>query len=411
MVDKPSIGVVFHHIGPYHHARLNAAADRLSVTGIEWSAKGYDAWGAAATPGRYHKVSLFPEATDHSPGKAELRSALWAALEQTNPDVVAVNGWNNFGSLIAAKCCVRRGIPMIVMSESSPQDERRTWWKEAIKRRIAGLYSAALVGGQRHVEYLAELGMPHERIFTGYDVVDNHYFRHKAEEVRSQRSEVGQKYALPENYFLASARFIEKKNLARLVQAYAEYRRRSEVRSQKSEVGNDKAPWDLVVLGDGPLKADLCRLISDLRLNEHVHLPGFKPYEELPFYYALANAFVHASTTEQWGLVVNEAIASGLPVIVSNRCGCAPELVNGNGFTFDPSNEGELATRLLEMASLSDQERKHLGDNSYRIAANFAPERFGEGLERAASVAMGVSQKRFGVMDQALLLVTASYAR
>jgi glycosyltransferase involved in cell wall biosynthesis len=125
----------------------------------------------------------------------------------------------------------------------------------------------------------------------------------------------------------------------------------------------------------------------------------------------LANAFVHASTSEQWGLVVNEAIASGLPVIVSNRCGCAPELVNGNGFTFDPTNEDELATRLLEMASLSDQERRRIGENSYRIAANFAPERFGEGFERAASMAMEVPQKRFGVMDRALLLVAASYAR
>ncbi len=76
---------------------------------------------------------------------------------------------------------------MIVMSESSRQDEPRTWWKEAIKRRIVDLYSAALVGGQRHVEYLAELGMPRERVFTGYDVVDNHYFRPKAEEIRSQR--------------------------------------------------------------------------------------------------------------------------------------------------------------------------------------------------------------------------------
>jgi len=56
---------------------------------------------------------------------------------------------------------------------------------------------------------------------------------------------------------------------------------------------------------------------------------------------------------------------------------------------------------------MSDEERKHLGDNSYRIAANFAPECFGKGLERAASVAMGVPQKRFGVMDRALLLVTA----
>jgi 1,2-diacylglycerol 3-alpha-glucosyltransferase len=411
MVDKPRIAVVFHHIGPYHHARLNAAADRLSVTGFEWSAKGYDAWGAAESPARYHKVSLFPEATAHCPDKPELRSALWSALEEAIPDVVAVNGWNNFGSLIAANCCLRRARPMVVMSESSRQDEPRTWWKEAIKRRIAGLYSAALVGGQRHVEYLAELEMPRERIFTGYDVVDNHYFHQKTQEVRRQGLEVRQKCSLPKNFFLASARFVEKKNLPKLIRAYAEYRRGSEIRSQKSEVSNNKAPWDLVVLGDGPLKTDLYCLISDLRLNEHVHLPGFKQYDELPVYYALANAFVHASTTEQWGLVVNEAIASGLPVIVSDRCGCAPELVNGNGFTFDPTNEHELTARLLEMASLSDEERKQLGDNSFRIAANFAPECFGEGFERAVSLAMGVPQKRFGVMDRALLLVTASYAR
>lgn len=421
MVNKPSIALVFHHIGPYHHARLNAAADRLSVTGIEWSAQGYDAWGAAATPARYHKVSLFAEATDHYPNKAELRYAFSSALEQTNPDVVAVNGWNNFGSLIAANCCLRRGIPMIVMSESSRQDESRSWWKETIKRRVVDLYSAALVGGQRHVEYLAELGMPRERIFTGYDVVDNDYFRRKTEEIRSQKLEVRQKCALPDNYFLASARFIEKKNLAVLVQAYAEYRRRCsafggaaasrEVSSRKSAVSDDEAPWDVVLLGDGPLKADLYRLTSDFQLNEHVHLPGFKPYDELPVYYALANAFVHASTSEQWGLVVNEAIASGLPVIVSNCCGCAPELVNGNGFTFDPTNENELATRLLEMASLSDAERKDLGDNSYRIAANFAPERFGEALERAASIAMEIPQKRFGVIARTLLLATANYAR
>jgi 1,2-diacylglycerol 3-alpha-glucosyltransferase len=403
MERKPAVAVVFHHIGPYHHARLNSAADKFSVTGIEWSAKGYDAWGAAATPARYHKLSLFPEARHDHLDKAELRCAFSSVLEQTNPDVMAVNGWNNFGSLIAANCSARRGIPMVVMSESSRQDEPRTWWKEAIKRRIAGLYSAALVGGQRHVEYLVELGMPRERIFTGYDVVDNKYFREKAEEIRSHGAEVRQKYALPENYFLASARFIEKKNLTRLIRAYAEYR-------QKSQNGAN-AMWDLVLLGDGSLRETLESQLSMLKLNEHVHLRGFKPYDELPLYYALANAFVHASTTEQWGLVVNEAIASELPVIVSDRCGCAQELVNGNGFTFDPTNEHELTAGLLHMASLSDQERKQLSDNSFRIAANFGPERFGEGLESAASVAMGVPQKRFGVMDRVLLLVTGSYTR
>jgi glycosyltransferase involved in cell wall biosynthesis len=413
MERKPAVAVVFHHIGPYHHARLNAAADRLSVTGIEWSAKGYDAWGAAATPARYHKVSLFPEATDHFPGSAELRCAFWSALEQMNPDVVAVNGWNNFGSLIAANCCLRRRIPMVVMSESSRQDEPRTWWKEVIKRRIIGLYSAALVGGQRHVEYLAELGMPRERVFTGYDVVDNDYFGRRTAEIRNSKFELRNERGLPENYFLSSARFIEKKNLSSLIEAYAQYRRRSSAfaKATTNKEIAAKVPWDLVVLGDGPLRETLNSQLSTLNLNEHVHLPGFEPYDELPVYYALAKAFVHASTTEQWGLVVNEAIASGLPVIVSDRCGCVPELINANGFTFDSSNEHELTARLLEMASLSDEERKRLGDNSYRIAANFAPERFGEGLERAASVAMGIPQKRFGVMDRALLLVTASYAR
>ena len=380
MVYQPAIAVVFHYIGPYHHARLNAAASRLSVTGFEWLAKARDAWGKAGSDARYHKVSLFPEAAHNDLGSSQLRRAFWSALEQANPDVVAVNGWNDFGSLVAADCCVRRGIPMVVMSESARQDEPRTWWKEMIKRRVVGVYSAALVGGQRHVEYLVELGMPRDRIFTGYDVVDNAYFRRRAEEVRSQKSDVRKQYGLSENYFLASARFIEKKNLPTLIRAYAAYR-------QKSEASGNP-PWDVVLLGDGPLREALNSQLSTLNLHAHVHLPGFKPYDELPVYYALAKAFVHASTTEQWGLVVNEAVASGLPVIVSERCGCVPELVRGNGFTFDPIDERELPSRLLQIASLSDDERRSLGDASYRIAENFAPEHFGEGLEQAAKLAL-----------------------
>jgi glycosyltransferase involved in cell wall biosynthesis len=393
MEHNLAVAVVFHHIGPYHHARLNAASDGLSVIGIEWSAKGYDAWGAADIPVRYHKVSLFSEATDGYPGKAELRRAFCWALEQVKPDVMAVNGWNNFGSLIAANCCVRRGIPMVVMSESARGDEPRTWWKEMIKRRIVDLYSAALVGGQRHIDYLVELGMPRERIFSGYDVVDNEYFRQRAEEVRSQRSEVRQKYGLPENYFLASARFIEKKNLPTLIRAYAGYRKLCRASVSDAQTLQGGAPWDLVLLGDGPLRQTLNSQLSTLNLQAHVHLPGFKQYDELPVYYALAKAFLHASTTEQWGLVVNEAIASGLPVIVSDRCGCVPELVNGNGFTFDPFDEQKLVERLLQMASLSDDERKSLSDASYRISANVAPEHFGEGLEQAARLALNQPRK------------------
>src|SRR5207249_5035240 len=159
------------------------------------------------------------------------------------------------------------------------------------------------------------------------------------------------------NYFLASARFVEKKNLTSLIRAYAEYRDRLKGIGV-TDPGYKGAPWDLVLLGDGPLRETLNAQLSTLNLHSHVHLPGFKQYDELPVYYALANAFVHASTTEQWGLVVNEAIASGLPVIVSERCGCVPELVQGNGFTFDPMDEHELASLLFRMATLSDDDRR-----------------------------------------------------
>jgi glycosyltransferase involved in cell wall biosynthesis len=292
---------------------------------------------------------------------------------------------------------------MIVMSESARQDEPRTWWKEMIKRRIVNLYSAALVGGKRHVEYLVELGMPVDRIFTGYDVVDNKYFRQKAQEVRGQKSDVRKLYGLPENYFLASARFIEKKNLPRLIRAYAEYREKPEL--------TGSAPWDLVLLGDGPLRETLNSQLSTLNLHANVHLPGFKRYDELPVYYALAKAFVHASTTEQWGLVVNEAVASGLPVIVSDRCGCVPELVNGNGFTFDPLDEHQLASLLLQMTLLPEDERRRLAEASCRIAENFTPARFADGLERAATMAVNLTRKRFGGIDRALLFAAARYAR
>jgi len=132
--------------------------------------------------------------------------------------------------------------------------------------------------------------MPVDRIFTGYDVVDNNYFCERASQIRNSRlrpgyggqaaSEIRNLYGLPENYFLASARFIEKKNLPRLIRAYAEYREKPEL--------TGSAPWDLVLLGDGPLRETLNSQLSTLNLHANVHLPGFKRYDELPVYYALA---------------------------------------------------------------------------------------------------------------------------
>jgi len=403
------VAVIFHRFGPYHCARLEATARHCETIGVEVAAETLEyPWSPVQSAGSYSRLTLFPN-EKRKPAK-EVSRRMEDALRTSHLDAVAIPGWSGNTALAALRWCAESGTPAILMSESGALDQPRLQWREWIKQRIVSLYSSALVGGQRHIDYLVALGMPRDRIFTGYDVVDNEYFRQKAEEVRSHASDVRRRYGLPENYFLASARFIEKKNLPSLITAYAEYRRqRSVARGQRSEVGQGNGSWDLVLLGDGPLRKTLNSQLSTLNLHTHVHLPGFRQYDELPVYYALARAFVHASTTEQWGLVVNEAVASGLPVIVSNRCGCMPELVADNGFTFDPVNEDELAARLLEMASLSDHDLECFGEASRRIAARFGPDRFGEGLERAAKMAIKLTRKKFGLIDRTLLLAAARY--
>ena len=406
------IAVIFHRFGPYHCARLEAAARQCDVTGIEVAAETQDyAWSSVKGAEGYSRVTLFPGGVARRRSAKEVSERVEDALQSCSPTAVAIPGWSDKGALAALRWCTETGTPPILMSESTALDEPRVGWREWIKGRIVRLCSTALVGGQRHVDYLVELGMPRDQIFTGYDVVDNEHFRQKATEIRNQRSEVRQKYGLPENYFLASARFIKKKNLPTLIRAYAEYRRRPEVRSQESVVSRRMAPWDLVLLGDGPLRETLNSQLSTLNLHGHVFLPGFKQYDELPVYYALAKAFVHASATEQWGLVVNEASASGLPVIVSNRCGCVPELVQDNGFTFDPMNQQELASRLFGMASLSDDERESLGHASRRIATNLGPNRFGEGLKRAATMAIDLPRRKFRAVDRAILFGATRFRR
>jgi 1,2-diacylglycerol 3-alpha-glucosyltransferase len=417
-VDRPvKVAVIFHRFGPYHCARLEAAARRCAVVGIELGAETREyQWSKVDQALSFKRITLFLEGDSRARPAGELERRIRDALSASRPDAVAIPGWSEKGALAALRWCLDEGVPAVLMSESTAMDEPRVWWKELVKRRIIALCSAALVGGQRHKDYLTDLGMPADRIFTGYDVVDNEHFAHGAETARGRRfaaansssggSEVRDQLGLPEKFFLASARFIPKKNLETLIRAYAEYRERSETGGRRSEVGGQKSGvWDLVIVGDGPLRPELEHLISGLRLERSVILPGFKQYDELPAYYGLAKAFVHASSTEQWGLVVNEALASGLPMLVSDRCGCAPELVREgvNGFTFDPGNQEQLTSRFLEMSSLPIQERERMSQAGWEIAAQFAPEKFGEGLESAARLALAQPRKNLASLDRLIL--------
>jgi len=115
------------------------------------------------------------------------------SLDQLQPDAVFLPGWADRCALAALRWCQATGTPAIAMSESTRFDSiadhetdpgrpvKRRWWREAVKRRIVPQFSAALVGGTPHREYIIELGLAPDRVFDGYDAVDNEHFARGAD--------------------------------------------------------------------------------------------------------------------------------------------------------------------------------------------------------------------------------------
>lgn len=373
------VAVVFWRLGPYHHARLNAAGRILTIVGVE--ACGMEntyAWDRIDGAENFDRVTLTDEFIPTRSWRKKLRSRMFNELDRIRPEVLIVPGWGSTDAIAGIDWAIQRKIPVICMSESTAWDERRNPIKEWIKRRILSIFTAALVGGTPHRAYMEQLGIPADRVFLGYDAVDNDYFERGSILARSRESDLRGSLNLPRSYFLASARFVPKKNLHRLLEAYTAYRLESRDQNPNFQ------PWDLILLGDGPLRKELESLRLDLGIAEFAHMPGFKQYADLPAYYGNAGAFVHASTTEQWGLVVNEAMASGLPVLVSKKCGCSEDLVsNGvNGWTFDPSDTDELA-ELMTQVSSSEERRREMGKHSLSIIKAWGPAHFATGLSMA----------------------------
>ena len=163
-----------------------------------------------------------------------------------------------------------------------------------------------------------------------------------------------------------------------------------------------------MIAGDGEERPLIEQILGENGVAHHVHLIGSKGYEELPSYYGLAEVFIHASTTEQWGLVVNEAMASGLPVLVSNRCGSAPDLVQEgvNGWNFDPSDQEQLTELMLKISSDSAL-RKEMGGQSREIIANWDPARFAQGVSSAVNAAWKAPKPKYGLMERLVFTLIA----
>lgn len=360
--------------GPYISARYTAFTTTFqehALTLIELGeVSSIYKWRNTNSNVPYNRILLSKQSAE-SQSFFKLTKLLFKELKRINPDVLVICGYGVPGMLQALVWGAWHRKPSVLLSDSKEDDAERVRWREFLKSLIVKQYGAALVAGQPHKRYLEQLGKRPEAIFFGYDVINN-------EDLHPDKSR-----ALPpplkKPYFLVVSRFVPKKNLILLLSAYKAYR---------DKAGN--RAWELVICGDGPLSDDIHRVISDYDMRNSVHLPGFLQYEELLPYFAHAGSFVHASVQEQWGLVVNEAMAAGLPVLVSRRCGCFEDLIieGVTGFGFNPENADELARLMLQVSS-GEIDLKAVSDAALNHIENFSLGSFVHGLNQAIEYAAG----------------------
>jgi 1,2-diacylglycerol 3-alpha-glucosyltransferase len=379
-----TVSVCFTNFGPYHLARLRALANRLARSGDRLLAievadqeRRYP-WSRASGSEPFDWTTLFPGRALETISREDCVLGIRRVLEAERPDALGIVGYSRPESMAALNWARKHDRPTILMSESQEIDHPRTWWKEAIKRRRVARFSSGLVGGPRHRDYLVKLGMARSKIALGYNSVDNDAFARRAEAAR--RSPDARRGLPDRPYFLAINRFVPEKNLNRLVEAFSRYR---------ADATSDA--WDLVLCGDGPGAEEVDRAIRSSGLAHAIHRPGFLQAEELSPWLAFASAFVHPSLMEPWGLVVNEAAACGLPLLVSDRAGCVETLVpdppGTTGRRFDPRDELELTAALAWISGLPESERQGMGRRAAEVVSHWGPDRFAEGTVEALALA------------------------
>ncbi len=368
----------------YHLARFkglqSAFGSNGEVYGIELVGgvgvhKGYNF--RVGMPREMPVETLLPNKSWHDAGKVGLSFTLARRLSNLDPTVVLVPGYYTLPAIAAALWCKWKRRTSVLMTETTATDHVRKGWRERLKSKlIRTLFDWAVTGGAAHERYLLQLGFPQNRIAHFYDVVGNARIEEGVAELRSETS--AETSNLPANYFLFVGRLAPEKNAFGLLRAWLSYR-------------NAGGTWSLVLAGDGPECLPLKELAQASPHAAGVHFLGHRSARELLPVYAFAKCFVLPSTREPWGLVVNEAMAASLPVIVSSHCGCAEDLVRQgvNGFIFDPRDQTELARCLQSVATLTEDERQRMGRQSEERVAQFSPQNFGAEI---AAIAVAAEQ-------------------
>ncbi len=252
------------------------------------------------------------------------------------------------------------------MNESKFDDKPRALWREVFKTLFFLPYNRGMVGGERSREYLRFYGLSPRRVDLGYDTVSIDRIRRLAD---APPAPDGMPFG--ERYFTIVARLVPKKNIAMALDAYARYR-----------VLAGASARALHICGSGELENSLREKVRELGLSGVV-FHGFVQSPDVARTLASTLALILPSTEEQWGLVVNEAVAMGVPVLCAINVGARDSLVKTdvNGFIFEPDNPEGLAHLMCHIAQ-NEAEWRRLAEGSRALAPIADTRRFGEAVAR-----------------------------
>lgn len=328
------------------------------------------------------------------PNVSAFRGVRIATAEKTlaegEHDAVLVLGWQTLAHVQVARAANALGLPLILRGEStlerSPGDgmrglARRALWLPARSRIYRSAFAqvdAFLVIGSRNRAYYRSFGVPDEKLFWAPYGVDNDWFTLAGATRYAARARIRARLGVGDDtvVFASSAKLIERKRPFDLLDAVARLR----------ENGLDA---HALFIGDGEERRSIEQRAVERGIADHVSITGFINQAELPAWYASSDALVLPSDSrETWGLVVNEAMAAGLPVVVSDAAGCAPDVVRPgeNGFTYPCGDVGALADRLERLVSLGSAGRAQFGERAREVVHEF-------GVEAVARTVAGVAER------------------
>jgi L-malate glycosyltransferase len=372
-LDK-SLVFVWDNFGPMHIDRCETLtkqfAGRRKVVGIEMAGRSSIYGWNTSVDERIQKITLFENMeVEKIPRVKRLMALLKACISQGSADYFFCH-YETLDVFLTTVVLRILGRRVYLMNDSKFDDKPRSIWREIAKMLVLWPYNGAIVSGPRAKDYMRFLGVRSDGIATGYDTLSIQRIRTLA---AADPAPSGSPFST--RHFTVVARFVPKKNLATVLDAYAHY------------VDGVEHPRVLHLCGSGELEGALREQVSRLKLRDLVIFRDFIQSQEIAKTLANTVALLLVSVEEQFGLVVIEAQAMGVPVIFSPCCGARDELLRSgvNGFMVEPDNPIGIAL-IMKLVGSDEQLWRRLAQGALDAAPIGDVAGFGRAVDQLCSM-------------------------